>query len=559
MTSSSTHPDGSLPIEAPIAVDPRSQAFDESCDVLVVGFGAAGAAAAIVARESGADVRIVERFEGGGASARSGGIVYAGGGTSHQKKAGYDDTPDAMFRYLKMETRDAVSEITLRRFCEDSTRLIEWLESIGANFESSAPPPKTSYPKDGVYLYYSGNESVPEYAAVAKPAPRGHRTRGSWLSGKALFEFLKARVAALNIPVTTQSAVRRLVTDAASGAVIGAEVWRLAPGSAEAAKYIKLMRRAESVHNIRPSWADKIRAKAVAIENAHAKPVLVRATRGVILTAGGFIFNRAMVERHAPKYRRTLRLGATGCDGSGIRLGESVGGATGRMDRVSAWRFINPPTAWPSGIVVNARGSRFCNEQVYGAKLGVAMCEDHDGRAWLILDRKLRKAAMKEAAFGGLWWFQSVPSLMLMLSSPKAADAAALAARMGFDAQTLRTTIDDYNRASHGEAADTVGKDKAYLAGLDDGPYWALDISAGNRNFPCPAITLGGLRVDETNGAVLNTKGLPIAGLYAAGRTAVGIASNNYVSGLSLADCLWGGRRAGAAAAAPAQEQRRIA
>ncbi len=43
--------------------------------------------------------------------------------------------------------------------------------------------------------------------------------------------------------------------------------------------------------------------------------------------------------------------------------------------------------------------------------------------------------------------------------------------------------------------------------------------------------------------------------LYAAGRTAVGICSNSYVSGLSLADCVFSGRRAGRHAAAAAQAE----
>ena len=34
------------------------------------------------------------------------------------------------------------------------------------------------------------------------------------------------------------------------------------------------------------------------------------------------------------------------CDGSGIRLGQSVGGATKHMDRVTAWRFLNPPMSF---------------------------------------------------------------------------------------------------------------------------------------------------------------------------------------------------------------------
>ena len=61
--------------------------------------------------------------------------------------------------------------------------------------------------------------------------------------------------------------------------------------------------------------------------------------------------------------------------------------------------------------------------------------------------------------------------------------------------------------------------------------------------------TLGGLRVDEESGLVQREDGTLVPGLYAAGRSAVGICSNSYVSGLSLADCVFSGRRAGAHAA----------
>lgn len=540
-----------LTAEAPLAVDVASMTWDQHCDVLVVGLGAAGAATAITAHEAGAKVLVAERFEGGGATAMSGGVVYAGGGTRQQKAAGYEDTPEAMFNYLRMETGDAISEVTLRRFCNDSVALIEWLESLGANFDSSAPPPKTSYPKDGIYFYYSGNEGVPEYAAAAKPAPRGHRTRGSWMSGRVLYELLKARLQALGVEVQTQSTARRLITDATTGAVLGAEIWQLPPGSAAAQQHIKWIQRAEKLHNIAPKWADSLRDKARALEASEAKPVRVRAARGVVLSTGGFIFNREMVAQHAPKYSQTMRLGSTGCDGSGIRLGVSVGGAAARLDKVSAWRFINPPEYWPRGAVINAQGQRFCNEQVYGAKLGVEMCEHHGGRAWLLLDKPLRAAAIKQALFGGLWFFQSVPAFFLMLFAPRAKTIAQLAAKLKLPEAALCATVDTYNAGVRNNA-DALGKSKDMLAPLAQGPFYALNISADSKTFPCPAITLGGLRVDETTGGVLDAQGQTISGLYAAGRAAVGIASNGYVSGLSIADCLWSGRRAGARAASRA-------
>lgn len=71
--------------------------------------------------------------------------------------------------------------------------------------------------------------------------------------------------------------------------------------------------------------------------------------------------------------------------------------------------------------------------------------------------------------------------------------------------------------------------------------------------LPCgcstPALTLGGLDVHGESGLVLNEAGQKIPGLYSAGRNAVGVCSINYISGLSLADCVFSGRRAGTRAA----------
>ena len=150
--------------------------WDDEVDVLVVGWGAAGACAALQAREAGASVLVLDRFGGGGASVLSGGVVYAGGGTPYQQQAGYEDSPEAMFEYLRHETQGVVSDETLRRFCGESVDNLAWLEKHGARFAATMPDHKTSYPPDGVFLYHSGNEAVPAYdVGQVKPAPRGHR------------------------------------------------------------------------------------------------------------------------------------------------------------------------------------------------------------------------------------------------------------------------------------------------------------------------------------------------------------------------------------------------
>src|SRR5689334_19047162 len=126
-------------------------------DVIVVGFGAAGASAAIEAADEGARVLVLDRGYGGGATALSGGIVYAGGGTQEQRDGGYSDTVDDLKTYLAQEDGDAVSEETLDRFCAESPGLITWLKAQDVEFRGGTVSTyKTSYPTDDFYLYYSG-------------------------------------------------------------------------------------------------------------------------------------------------------------------------------------------------------------------------------------------------------------------------------------------------------------------------------------------------------------------------------------------------------------------
>ncbi|MDD5712252.1 MAG: FAD-dependent oxidoreductase, partial [Smithellaceae bacterium] len=207
--------------------------WDAEADVVVVGFGGAGACAALEAKQNGADVLVLECFNGGGSTAASGAVVYAGGGTEYQKAAGYEDTPEEMYKYLKFETGDIVKEETLRRFCEGSADMIKWLERQGVPFEASMCPFKTSYPTDDYYLYFSGSENNGLSKAVAKAAPRGHRAKGPGISGLKLFHALEDSVYKQGIKVRCQTRVESLVFGD-GGKVIGVAGRSIAPGKMSA-------------------------------------------------------------------------------------------------------------------------------------------------------------------------------------------------------------------------------------------------------------------------------------------------------------------------------------
>ncbi len=522
--------------------------WDDETDVVIVGFGGAGAVAALQAREDGADVVALDRFSGGGATAISGGVFYAGGGTRIQAEAGVDDDVDAMYDYLSLEVKGAVSDATLRDFCERSRENLGWLEAAGVPFEGSLCPHKTSYPTDDYFLYYSGNEGLRPYRDAAKPAPRGHRAKGKGLPGMSFYAPLEATARARGVRLFTESRATSLVRE--DGRVVGVEYGRIPPGSFAARRHRFWTWAASKIKNYSPKSQRAWTRRAEAIERRHARPLRVRARRAVVLAAGGFIYNREMVAEHAAPYRPGMPLGTPGDDGSGIRLGQSVGGATARMDRVSAWRFINPPVAFTHGILVDKGGERYVDESLYGAAIGEAMVEERRGEAILIIDQALYRQARSQVGRGKTQWFQTAPALLnLWVNNRKAGSIEGLAKACRMPPEALRATVDAYNAvANDPDASDPLGKDT--LAPLETPPYYAIDCSIGSRRFICPTLTLGGLRVDETSGAVLDDDGVGIPGLFAAGRNAVGVCSQQYVSGLSIADCVYSGRRAGRSAAA---------
>ncbi|EWM17907.1 FAD-binding protein [Kutzneria sp. 744] len=478
--------------------------------VVVIGFGAAGACAAIEAAEAGADVLVLDRFDGGGATALSGGVVYAGGGTAQQAEAGIADTADAMYDYLRHEVGDAVTPQTLRAFCDGSPDMLAWLEERGVPFASSVCPYKTSYPTDRHYLYYSGSETLYD-----NPAPRGHRTAGHGTSGKLLFQRLEQAAIDRGVRIMRRTTAQRLITDP-NGRVTGVMCRQLTGFPARLHRFLGKLAAKPGLYV--PSLRRRLHRSIRRIESRHGVETTIDARDGVILCAGGFVANPVMMKEHAPAYRRGLPLGTLGDDGSGIRLGADLGAATAKLDHVSAWRFVTPPSALMEGKLINAQGDEICDLHRYGAAVGHAMITQHGGKGWLLVDGPTLDEAKRQIP-SQTTWFQRLQTRYLFGR-----------------ARTTAPSLDELSRRTGVTIKDFDGQ----------APFSLIDVSIKRSvGYPCPMLTLGGLVVDEHTGEVLSSDGTAISGLYAAGRTAVGICSNSYVSGLSLADCVYSGRRAG--------------
>src|SRR5690606_19856105 len=200
-------------VKEPLRVgDATEVQWQESTDVLVVGYGGAGVCTALEARAEGVDVLAIDRFDGGGATTLSGGIYY-GGGTPYQKAGGWDDNAEEMYKYLKKEIGDVVRDDTLRRFCDQSSDNMAWLTSHGVGFGSNVYEGKRSYPPKGYDIYYSGNEFSPDFASLARPAPRGHKVAGPGYTGNTLFDTLAGSARSRGVRLQSHTLVDRLVVD----------------------------------------------------------------------------------------------------------------------------------------------------------------------------------------------------------------------------------------------------------------------------------------------------------------------------------------------------------
>src|SRR5436305_14356258 len=105
--------------------------WDDEADVVIAGFGIAGAAAAVEAARAGADVLVLERTGSwGGAAAMAGGFIYLGGGTPLQTACGVDDSVDNIAAFLNATMVPGADENRIPDYCAGTVELSNWLVDL---------------------------------------------------------------------------------------------------------------------------------------------------------------------------------------------------------------------------------------------------------------------------------------------------------------------------------------------------------------------------------------------------------------------------------------------
>jgi succinate dehydrogenase/fumarate reductase flavoprotein subunit len=471
-----------------------------SADVVIAGYGPAGASAAIAAHDAGARVIIVESARRGGGNAR-----YSGGFLCDLPTATAVEQLDALC-FGRTDRR------VLEVYADGLHELSTWLGSLGGTTVPFDPPPGRFPAPFPSWPHFPTGSGV-RYRTVAD----GTGSRGLAPPGLALWELLDAAVRQRGIEVRFGTEARRLELDHA-GTVTG-----------------------------------------LCVAQAGGEATL-RVRGGVILATGGFEGSAALTDAYLP-LGPVRPVGHPGNSGAGLRMAEAAGAALWHMYGFFGWfAFAAPEFASPfpvdvpaaSHIFTDADGRRFADETGYEVhdrlRALTSYLPRHPNRprlpSWVIFDEATRQAGPLSGRLGTPNDYAWSPDNTAEIDRGwilGADSVAELAGKMRVEPAILEDTLAEYNASARAGRDDRFGRSPDTLVPLDISRLYAIE------TWPGLGGTTGGPRHDE-RARVLRPDGNPIPGLHAAGSVSA-VWGHLTDHGGGLTDAIVFGRTAGADAA----------
>jgi len=476
--------------------------WDVETDVVVVGYGGAGAVAAIEAFDKGSSVVILEKTAAGGGNTRiSGGGMLA-------------PTDMRFAEYMDTLCGGLTEPEIIRKFIKKSMENADWIKSVG-----------------GEVLVFKPSK----VAYVAGPLPKASFP---WLPGSEFMVKLKVKE-----PANEEEGYR---------------LWKWLAGTVEK-RPIKIMTNTPAEELLLNQGGEVIGVRA----RREGQTIFVKARKAVILTTGGFGRDEEMKKNFLP-CRPVYDFGVPQNTGDGIKMAQKVGAALWHMPgNSSALGFKTPEydTAFCISFVterfifVSRDGKRFLNETgLEDHELTTRVSEFHTDRfsypyipVYAVFDEIGRKRAPLfegNSGFNKTLYKWSADSSVEVKKGwvIKAGSIAELARKIKIDESALESCLSKYNGyCKAGKDAD-FDRAKDTLVPIDTPPYYAIEL------WPCLCNTQGGPRRDG-EARVLDPDGTPIPRLYSAGEMG-SIWGFIYQGSGNLTECFVFGQIAGGNAAA---------
>lgn len=483
-------------------------------DVVVIGFGAAGAVAAISAHDAGAGVVVLEKMDKpGGSSALAGGAMKA-----------VRDIEKAV-AYLTRTQGGRVNERLIRTFAQGLYELPGYLEELArVNNAKIAIRDNTGnglYDFPGAETFFSAViQDVPGFAGY----PWLQRDK---LNGPKLIKLLEDNLAARSIPVRFDTAATALIVDEL-GAVTG--------------------------------------VRAV----SGGKKVVFKARKGVILATGGFEFNEKL-KREYLEAIPVYSMGNPGNTGDGILMAQKAGAALWHMwhihgsygfkfpeigaairTKLGGARNPNNKVPW---ILLDQNGRRFMNEYQPAPQDTMHRALQHlDPElpgfpripAYLIFDEEGRRSgpignpitAHEPHRYD---WSRDNSAEVERGWIKKGETIEELAALLGLPPDGVTASVSRWNELVAAKNDLDYGRPAGTTLPIAKGPFYGVPV------WPICTNTQGGPEHDEKQ-RVLDPYGNPIPHLYAVGELG-SFFGHIYLLGGNLSECIISGRIAGASAA----------
>lgn len=474
--------------------------WDANYDVVVLGFGGAGATAARFAADNGAKVLLVDAAPEG----------HEGGNTrySAQLLGTGDDFTRTKKYYQNLTAPMSLAEDMIDTFVKGMVAMPDYVSNyLGVKPYSAkdyAPETRSAFEE---YPEFEGSESY-DFTTVTK----------TWFDA-SLWQNLKSQVQKRKdkIDVLYATPATELIQDPETRKIEGVVVER------------------------------------------QGKSLKIQAKNGVIMTTGGFENNQTMIEDYLGA-TKLAPLGTLYNKGDGIKMAQEVGADFWHMNNFESLGLLHGMTfAVPKGkrgrlmlgeqnekvtngsvFVVGDNGTRYFNEAEENrhghiknhGQWQVPINQDHP---YLIFDENKKQELDNDPIIGT---YKPYCEQVIMAESVNE-----LAEKIGFDSNVLQTTIEHFNKAANEQNDLEFHRNPHSMRAFVGSKIFAVKMEQTMLN------TQGGPR-RNTKAEILDTKGNPIPNLYSAGELG-GICANQYQGGGNLAECLIWGKIAGENAAKP--------